>query len=279
MTYTGFYINLDRSTDRRAAMEAEFARCDLRDCYRRFPACEGNALGFQGSLTDNEMGCFTSHYLVCRDNLDCPTHLHIVEDDAMFSRFTSQAIRTGILTTFIDKFDILFLDGIIDPFWEGLPLQEYKQLYDRCISRDELGNVTNVNFRPIRYAATSTSYLVNRRSINKLLSVFDRTLANGIRDPIDIILRKKGQAGALRIGCLFPFLTSIRLDGMMTTITGRQNDALSILAMNLLRHSFFIDCDICALLEYAEKALPPLTTEPHYRLLGRLLTFISSAKV
>lgn len=270
--YTGVYINLDRSTERRAAMEAQFARYGLAQCYRRFSAAAGNILGLPTSLTDGEMGCLTSHYLVCRDHQDCSTHLHVVEDDAVFSRLTSQAIRTVILPSLMERYDLLFLDGVIDPLQAGLPFREYKALYDKCIIRDQHGTVIKVNFRPIAYVATSTSYLVNGRSIKKLLSVYDQVLANGAREPIDIMLRKKGQAGALRVGCLFPFLTSIRLDGTTTTISERGNDDRSVLAINLARHSFFVDRDIAALLAYADKVFSP-PADPHSLLLSRLLAF------
>jgi hypothetical protein len=272
VSYTGIYINLDRSIERRAAMEAELARHGLGDRYRRFPAADGNILGLPTSLTDSEMGCFTSHYLVVRDNRDCATHLHVVEDDAMFSRLTDRMIRHVVSSNLMGRYDILFLDSVIDPLQEGLPFREYKELYDNCIIRDEHGNVAKVNFTPIEYVGTASSYLVNSNSIGKLLSVYDEALAGGPKDAVDTMIRKKGQAGAIRVGCLFPFLTSIRLDGITSTITGRKSDDLSALAMNLSRHSFFVDCDIRALLDYAEKVLPP-TTDPHYRLLGRVLGF------
>jgi hypothetical protein len=272
VSYTGIYINLDRSIERRAAMEAELARHGLGDRYRRFPAADGNILGLPTSLTDSEMGCFTSHYLVVRDNRDCPTHLHVVEDDAMFSRLTDRMIRHVVSSNLMGRYDILFLDSVIDPLQDGLPFREYKELYDRCIIRDDRGNVAKVNFTPIEYVGTASSYLVNSNSTGKLLSVYDEVLAGGPKDAVDTMIRKKGQAGAIRVGCLFPFLTSIRLEGIASTITGRKSDDLSALAMNLSRHSFFVDCDIRALLDYAEKVLPP-TTDPHYRLLGRVLGF------
>ena len=42
--YAGFFINLDRSVQRRAETEAELARRDLSLRYRRFAAAEGNML-------------------------------------------------------------------------------------------------------------------------------------------------------------------------------------------------------------------------------------------
>jgi GR25 family glycosyltransferase involved in LPS biosynthesis len=275
VNYTGVYINLDRSTARRAAMEAELAGHGLADCYRRFPAADGNVLGIPTTLTDREMGCLTSHYLVCKDHHDCPTHLHVVEDDAVFSRLMAEAIRTIISPSLIERYDILFLDGVIDPLQAGLPFRHYKGLYDQCVVRDDGANVIKVNFRPIVHVATTTSYLVNGRSIRKLLAVYESVLARPVKDPIDILIRNKGQAGALRVACLFPFLTSVRLEDA-TTIAGRRSDELSVLAVNLSRRSFFVDRDIGALLDYADKALPPPTADPHTTLLNRLSAFYQS---
>lgn len=276
VSYTGIYINLDRSTGRRTAMESQLARYGLADRYRRFSAADGNTLGLPGSLSNSELGCLISHYLICRDNLGTSNHLHVVEDDVMFSRSMDKTIGFIVGSGLIDKYDILFLDTVIDPLAGGLPFRDYKTLYDHCIIRDASGNVTKVNFKAIEYIATSTSYLLNCHSIKKVLSVYDGVLAGGARDAVDIMLRKKGQSGALRVGCLFPFLTSIRLDDVTSTITGRSSDDLSAIAVNLARHSFFVDCDMQALLAYAEKALPPLPTEPHHRLLSRLLGFMMS---
>ena len=276
LSYTGIYINLDRSTGRRAAMESQSARHGLADRYRRFSAADGNTLGLSTSLANGEIGCLISHYLACRDNADASRPLHVVEDDVMFSGVMDKTIGLIVSSGLLDKYDILFLDTVINPLQAVLPFREWKALYDRCISRDERGTVTKVNFRPIEYVATSTSYLLNHRSIKKVLSVYDGVLAGGPKDAVDIMIRKKGLAGTLRVGCLFPFLTSIRLDDVTSTIAGRGSDDRSALAVNLLRHSFFVDCDIPALLDLAEKVLPPPATQPHDRLLGRLLGFMIS---
>ena len=45
MSVIGFYINLDRSPDRRAHMETELARHNLQDRYNRFAGTDGNVLG------------------------------------------------------------------------------------------------------------------------------------------------------------------------------------------------------------------------------------------
>src|SRR5579862_7677610 len=136
VSYIGIYINLDRSTERRAAIEAELVRHGLGDRYRRFKAADGNSLGLQTPLTDSEVGCLTSHYLAVKDHRDCMQHLHVVEVDVVFSRLTEKMIRHVVSSSLIDRYDIVFLDSVIDPLQEGLPFREYKELYDKCIVRD-----------------------------------------------------------------------------------------------------------------------------------------------
>ena len=46
MSCAGFYINLDRATDRRKEMEAQLAKFGLADRYQRFSASDGNSLNF-----------------------------------------------------------------------------------------------------------------------------------------------------------------------------------------------------------------------------------------
>ncbi len=61
---------------------------------------------------------------------------------------------------------------------------------------------------------------------------------------VDLTLRRAADAGDLRVGCLFPFVTRMDLEQeLKTTIPGRpsqvENPAALLLA--LLRHAFFID--------------------------------------
>src|ERR1700684_3660359 len=85
MDYVGRYINMDRSTERRDALEAQFAAFGCADRYERFAAIDGQRLDrSRSSLTAGECGCFESHYRCIKDSLGDDRHLHIVEDDVVF---------------------------------------------------------------------------------------------------------------------------------------------------------------------------------------------------
>lgn len=256
VNHVGLYINLDRSVERRAAMEAQIARHGLHGIYRRFSGADGNILGVPTSLTAGEIGCLTSHYLVCREHVDSAVHLHVVEDDTIFSGIMSQTIHAVISSGFMEQYDILFLDSVINPFsnQRSDALWKCKKCFDAGVIRDEHGNVVKLrDVLWLRYSGGSGSYIINCRSIRRLLSVYEQVLAAGAEDQVDLMIRDRAQAGQLRVGVLFPFVTSARLDDPDTTIAGRERDQRSALAIDLLRRSFFVDRDIDRLFELGRK--------------------------
>lgn len=278
MSYAGFYINLDDSGDRRAEAEAEFARFGMSHRYRRFPAIRGNALGFPNPhLTESEIGCFTSHCLVLKENLAAAKHLHVVEDDVLFSRFTAESIRCVIETGIVDQFDILFTDTLVAPI--NGEYQYCKGLYDRSIDRDEAGAATAVRPQVIKFIAGTNSYIVNRNSVGKIVDILLRSLEAGATYPIDLMIRYLTDKRVLRVGALFPFVTSVRLAHTINpTIGGRRQHDLTAVAAWLGRQSFFVDCDIRALQAQAEQMLPIPVDDPRHNVLARVLAFTLTDK-
>ena len=47
-------------------------------------------------LTESEIGCFASHYLLLKDNAQPGVLLHVLEDDVLFSRYTKPNTGTHI---------------------------------------------------------------------------------------------------------------------------------------------------------------------------------------
>lgn len=281
MSYSGYYINLDRSRERRTQIERELARHKLEQLYTRFKAADGNTLGLANPhLKEGEMGCFTSHYLLMKKNLDAPTHLHVVEDDVVFASRATEVIRTTIDNGGLDSYDIVFTDTYIPINVDAFRM--YKELYDRSVVRDASGAIVNAAFNVIdlagRLFATTSSYLVNAKSIRKLYNIYTKEISNSPRVPIDLLIRNKAAQGVIKVGCIFPFITSIRLDGGLdTTIADRaaigRHDNLTVLAADIARQSFFIDGSLAACRDYADKFLPAPADDPHHALLTRILGF------
>src|SRR5262245_66013074 len=97
--FHGLYINLDRSTERRAAMERQLDRYGLAPFYARFPAIDGAALNApRSTINTGETGCFHSHYRALLSARPRGTFVHIVEDDAVLSESVRPVIEQAIAT-------------------------------------------------------------------------------------------------------------------------------------------------------------------------------------
>ncbi len=286
--YAGFYVNLDRSTDRRTRIEAEIAHHAPAQTYERVAAVDGATFNLPSErLRRGEVGCFLSHLFLLQKKLDSDHHLHVVEDDAVLSRFTVPAIGALIGSGALEHFDIVFTDTVAQP--SRRDFTKYKALYDRCVARGAGGGIVRVQPAFVDYFASTMSFVVNRRSIAKVADVLARSLSQGATLPIDLALRAAAIDGKLRLGALFPFVTTFRLDELVgNTISRPDRDLLSRLLLQLARHSFFVDCDHRATLQSARALLagagmdalcvPGDDTDPHQQLLDLVLTFRNSAQ-
>ncbi len=275
MAYAGFYINLDRSTDRRDAMAEQLTRLDLAERYRRFPAVDGNLLAAaRTKLTAGELGCFMSHYRLLQENRDSQTHLHIIEDDVVLAACAGQVVDQIVTSATIDDHDLLFTDMALPVDFKFY--REARIRYERQIRRPGDGTAPTIQFNFFPYIACTASYLVNRRSIGLICDILGRELERGASAPIDVVLRAKVAEGKLRVKCLFPFITSILPGKFPNTVERGARDKISDLAVDLVRHSFFVDCDRTATLHLAEQQLAAPDQGSHGRLLAVVLGFMTS---
>jgi len=275
MTYLGYYINLDRSLDRRAAMEAQLGRFGLTERYRRFPAVDGTLSGYASPrLTPGEVGCFASHYQVLRQNLDSANHLHIIEDDVVLAGCTADVVDQVVGSAMIDDYDLLFTDMAVPVDFKFY--REARIRYERQVRRPAHATATTVEFSLFPYVSCTASYVVNRRSIGLVCKILERELERGASEPIDLTLRAKVAEGSLRAKCLFPFITSVVPAKFANTVARGGRDALSDLSMELVRYSFFVECDQAATMALAEQRLADAGANFHGRLLARVFGFISS---
>jgi hypothetical protein len=276
MKYSGFYINLDRNPERRRGIESELARNGLTE-YTRFAAALGNARDFANPvLKPGEIGCFTSHYLLLDQNRDSKLPLHVIEDDIMLSPQLRQVLEWSIDGGQLAKYDILYTDVAIPLLNDAC--QAYKTYYDAAVTRDANGRIEKVAFstvdmRELIFGSTC-SFMVNACSIGKLADLFGSILQKGATLPIDLSIRGLCQRGAIRVGCLFPFVTSIRPESVFDTTIKQRFDELPAMAANMLRHSFFIGCDWDECLEMAEKVfVQPESIDSHRQMMMRLLGY------
>jgi GR25 family glycosyltransferase involved in LPS biosynthesis len=273
--YAGYYINLERSTERRAAMAAQLGRLDPAGRYERFPAVDGNPDGLACSgISDGEFGCLLSHYMLLASQVDRGVDLHVLEDDAVITKRTALFLEQVIGSGLPGEYDILFTDTAVemDLAW----CREARGLYSALIERAEDGTASGVTFRIIPYLGCTTSYLVNHRSVRLVCEILGRELDRGATRPIDILLRAAVAEGKLRASCLFPFITSTRPGGFFSTTRPDNEMRKSRFAMELLRHSFFVECDLGEAMNLAERWLTNPKAGPHERLHARLANFIGA---
>jgi GR25 family glycosyltransferase involved in LPS biosynthesis len=278
MSYQGIYINLDRSAARRAALETELARLGLTERYQRLPAVDGNTLRLTSPLKNpNEIGCFLSHVEALKAGLNSDLPLHIIEDDTVFAACAERTLNWAITSGVINDFDILYTDIAMPLSNESY--RTFKSLFDRSVNRDAAGNIASVKFQTLNLQdipfLAASSYLVNKNSVQKLLRLYDNEIAAGVRIPIDLFLPSQAKVGAIKIGCLFPFVTSINVEETLTsTIRLKPDTTKKFTAANIGRYSFFVDCnwDICQNLMHSHIVQPP-PSDRHAKLLTQLLAF------
>ena len=148
--------------------------------------------------------------------------------------------------------------------------------YRDMIERAEDGTAARIEFRLIQYVGVMTSYLVNRRSVRAICEIIGQELDRGARSPIDLLIRTKAREGKLRVRSLFPFITSIRPGEFPSTVRGGTEMLKSRLAMELHRYSYFVEADMKAALELADRRLVNLDEGPQERLHARIAGFAST---
>lgn len=278
--YAGYYINLDRSPERRREIEAGLDALGILGRYRRFPGIDGATIEKSGNLKPGEVGCYRSHYEALRLGEATGLPVHILEDDVIFSKKFDEVAKTILSKNLLDRFDILFTDTFVhhDP----IRLSSLKRAYERATKGKNVA-YSVMDMRQT-YLCCASSYFVGPASVGKVADILERELAAGPQVMHDILFRKLALSGKLRIGCCFPFATSVRLEHIMaTTIVGREAQIgnLSVLASALLRYSFFVEHD---LQNYAKRFVEALRDgterkpDKHQELLMAVLEFMLSER-
>src|SRR5262245_17466112 len=110
--FAGIYLNLDRSTERRAAPEAQLRERGL-DFSQRYSAIDGTTLPAAPPLTPGELGCLRSHLAALEHAASQTTPTHILEDDILLSRRLASDAARIVQSGVLDRFDIVFTDTLV----------------------------------------------------------------------------------------------------------------------------------------------------------------------
>jgi GR25 family glycosyltransferase involved in LPS biosynthesis len=263
----GFYINLDRSVERRRAFEAQIAACGLPYPVERFPAIDGQARGgCPAGLAAAEYGVWLSHIEILRRSVDGAHHLHVMEDDVQLSD------RLPLLSHFIANldattqgaWDLLYLDATLVEIADMYQMFEWTQL-----ARGK--DTVYVCAMPSAFTVYGAmSYVVNARAKRRVLDFLERQLPAG--QAFDSVLAYGIQSAELRAFVTAPFVTSsseLQLAG-----TVQEYDDEKLLAFHLFRKLCFGGLSDRALDE-VELALSPIRarTGRAAALLGALMAY------
>ena len=282
--YDGYYINLDRSVERRLRFEKQIASLGLSKIYRRFTAVDGSKLQATERLKSRSVGAFLSQRNVLAGAKHKKPFVHVLEDDTIFSRQMAPAICFAIEHGIFDRFDLIFTDIAVQADLNFIRILEanYGKLRGKIFADLKPSDLSLIDLSRVGFAGLP-SFVLNAKCIDRLVAAYDREIARGPNIPIDLFIRKEIHDRRLRAACFFPFLSTVNFDDVVNTTTGRDErigDTRLFLA--LLRYSYFIDCDL------GGRALPVLeelvrqasldSPDPHRAFLTRILGYMISTK-
>lgn len=274
VSWDGYYINLDRSPDRRERIKSQLRSVGIEGFYRRFEAVDGKLLDRQTPLRPGEVGIFRSHLDLLRRIASSGRVAHVLEDDAVLCDLTVPAIE-HVLRSTGGRFDILFTDMLV-PYWS---LADY---YPMLIVALRDGPITNVKqLAPLdlatRYMGCTGSYVVTPTGAARAAAVLQRAWDEGPTAPVDLVLRPALRNGILHGNCIFPFVTTADLPTSSDTLSGRDGEELHVVHQ-LIRYVFFvrsdIDRDARGILKRLQAALPPSGRDDALEFLSELQRFM-----
>jgi hypothetical protein len=116
------------------------------------------------------------------------------------------------------------------------------------------------------------------KSVDRILSLYQREIAGGLRTPVDLFIRDAVHAGKLRAACVFPFVTSFNLGEIAGSTLHEKNEKPSVMVLAVLRYSFFADRDLAIAKRYLDGATASTRdgTDAHRQLIVQALDFVMS---
>lgn len=258
----GYYINLDRSPLRQAAMEAELHKRKL-GFVQRFAAVDGRAVPKPGAcaIPMAAYGSFLSHDQIIRSASPESCTL-ILEDDMQLSDDLAGSLSQENLAAFLD-YDLVFLDcqPAIDSRLPSFYYQATCSMPNLYVpeATPEMRRRTNaVGVFPAQgfYCWGAAAYLVTPSGKHKLVACLRRTLDVGPVVPLDMVYRSLIEDGTLSAVVLKPFLATPDIQGMReSTIEGREQPEIPFTLFSAIRRMLFAG-DISGVREWVKAVVP-----------------------
>lgn len=231
-----FYINLDAARDRRATIEADFAR-HMPGHWEltRFPAIDVKqvaARGAKGRLRPAEIACFMSHLDVIAKISRQSTPALVLEDDACFGPHSATTIENCVRH--------LELSGEWDALFADVGVVQIGAMAELVISRRTLiarGQTRLIDLKGLPFMGAN-AYVLHPRGAKKIAAA-----AQAIRSwdvPYDLFLRQLINASQLSGRAIFPFATSVS-DHFARSAIQPEGAARTDLIWNLFRQMVWRD--------------------------------------
>ena len=241
--YRGLYLNLDRSTRRRTALEAHLQAVGAAGRYQRVAAVEGRAVAheYDSTLHPGALGVWLTHEKLLRAHPAPDRHLHVIEDDTVFCRDAPDLFAKTLRTAdaLPGPWDLLFTDVYVP----AAP-HAFRAFAAKVADHARGGGFALLDLAPFHFACLNSMF-VNKASVPKYARYVTGNWRVGV--PLDIFLRRLVQERHLTAYVTVPFLTSISAESDESDILGSLGASRRV--SDLYRRGFFVDADRRALLE------------------------------
>ncbi|WP_341890862.1 glycosyltransferase family 25 protein [Variovorax sp. YR752] len=281
----GCYINLERSIDRRAAMDAQLQRLGLTG-VRCLAATDAKTLApSQAPITPGERACFLSHTEALA-RAKPGEALLVLEDDAQLSEALPAVLRSGALAQLdAEGCDIAFLE--CQPVTSTQHLLALWQSLQKRLPPQGSGAprhaLTGIDFLDARtlYNWGAVAYLVTPKGLRVLPTLLQEAIKHGPLQPYDLTLGSFLRDGRLQGTVLSPFLATPAWGSHADSTLGSPSESAAHDVLGgALRRLFFagpldgLDAQVAAWRH------APLTDDPQLQLLADLMAqlFVLTAR-
>lgn len=176
----GYYINLDRSKERRLQIEDALQRSEIAFPIQRFSAIDGKEYPIQNAhLSFGQWGCWLSHLSIIEHHANNSTTepVLILEDDSCFDKDLNSAL--SLINNYKEDWDIIYLDGT---FVEVNDMFSINNMLNGSATLTP--EIYNIHYSTTIYG--THGYILNNKNINKIHRLIKNNMSIGL--PIDNIL-------------------------------------------------------------------------------------------
>ncbi len=238
----GCFINLQESTARREAMEAQLRTLGLHGTIARFEAIGIEGLPSAGGASRREHACFLSHAAAIA-SAPADGFFLVLEDDAQLSRALPALLRDDEALARLADCDLVFLECLpcasapaLLRLWQSMQKHLPR---DPLAPRDAIGGIDILDAAGL-YNWGAVAYLVTPRGRRTLPALLREALAEGPALAFDMTLNRLVAAGRLQAAVLAPFLATPMLGSdAASTIDDRARVAAYDALGGALRRLFF----------------------------------------